>query len=104
MRSRHQVAQAETDMRWSADGRFLYYVSRDEMAMMEVELESGPAFIVKAEHRLFDIEPLGVRHFREFDVTGDGQEFILERNPQGVRGKKAFTVVENWYEEFRETP
>ena len=102
MRSRHQVVQSETDAHWSGDGRYLFFASRELQAMMMAELEPGPGFVVRAVTPLFDLEPLGVKHFSEFDVSSDGQEFILRRNPLGIKGKKTFTVVENWFEEFRE--
>jgi Tol biopolymer transport system component len=101
MGSRHLVAHTESVLRWSGDGRSVYYVSRDKQ-MMEVELEPGPTFTIHAERPLFDVTPLGVSQYPPFDVSSDGKEFIFMRQPDGIAGAKSFVVVENWFGEFRE--
>jgi Tol biopolymer transport system component len=101
MGSRHLVARSESVLRWSSDGREIYYITHNNV-MMAVELEAGPNFAIKAERPLFEVGPLGISQYSDFDVSGDGQEFIFVRHPDGIKGAKIYTVVENWYEEFRE--
>jgi hypothetical protein len=102
MGSRHLVARTESVLRWSSDGKECFYISQDNLSMTAVELEPGASFSIKAEHTLFDVSLLGASFYSDFDVSADGQEFYLVRQPQGVKNFNMFTVVENWYEEFRE--
>jgi TolB protein len=102
MNSRHLVARTESNLRWSRDGKECFYISKDNLSMTAVELEPSSGFAIKAERTLFDVSVLGASYYSDFDVSGDGQEFYLVRQPQGVKNFNMFTVVENWFEEFRE--
>ena len=102
MGSRHLVARTESVLRWSGDGREIYYISRNNHVMMAVELEPGPTFAIRAEQTLFEVAPLGVSHYSDFDVSSDGQEFIFVSHPEGIKGVNMFTVVENWVQDFQE--
>jgi serine/threonine protein kinase/sugar lactone lactonase YvrE len=100
--SRHLVARTESVLRWSADGSRCYYISQGDVFMTEVELEPGPGFRIKARRELFDVAALGGSSYSDFNVSADGQEFYLVRQQKGVKDFNMFTVVENWYEEFRD--
>ena len=86
--------------RWRADGKELFYVEGD--TLMAVEVTTTPAFsVVGAARKLFtDKQAFGGRGQR-YDVTPDGQRFVVvetlqEPPPPVIR------VVLNWYEEFRD--
>jgi len=100
--SRHLVAHTESPLRWSRDQKECYYISKGDVSMMAVELESGPSFAVRAERPLFNVGTLGGSSYTDFDVSADGQEFFMVLKPQGLKNFNVFTVVENWFEEFRE--
>lgn len=102
MNSRHLVARTESNLRWSGDGKECFYISKDNLSMTAVELEPSSGFAIKAQRTLFDVSVLGASYYSDFDVSADGQEFYLVRQPQGVKNFNMFTLVENWYEEFRE--
>jgi Tol biopolymer transport system component len=102
MGSRHLVARTESVLRWTGDGKECFYISQENLSMTAVELEPGAGFAIKAERTLFDVSLLGASYYSDFDVSADGQEFYLVRQPQGVKNFNMFTVVENWFEDFRE--
>jgi Tol biopolymer transport system component/predicted Ser/Thr protein kinase len=80
---------------WRADGKEIFYVAPDGM-MMAVQVESGENFFRPgAPKPLFqtrlDLDP----NLREYDVTADGQRFLLnQRLPDNPDAP--ITVVVNW--------
>jgi hypothetical protein len=80
---------------WRADGKEIFYVAPDSM-MMAVPVESGENFFRPgAPKALFptrlDLDPPA----REYDVTADGQRFLLnQRLPDNPDAP--ITVVVNW--------
>ena len=90
-----------TKVRWSRDGKELFYVWRG--TLLAVSVSSGPAFSVGSATRLF-AHPglLPGFHFAPYDVSADGQRFILaESVAESADPKPSIRVVQNWYEEFR---
>jgi serine/threonine-protein kinase len=57
---------------WSASGRELFY--RERNRMMVVDVKTAPSFTASIPRPLFDLKG---RFREEFDVTPDGQRFIL---------------------------
>jgi Tol biopolymer transport system component len=93
--------------RWNRKGDRLYYVEGN--ALMEVEVTAHPALSLGTPKKLFSHQPSGVAKAYgwpdSFDVTGDGQKFVLVQPVAQERGKgrePAITVVENWFAEFKE--
>jgi serine/threonine protein kinase len=81
-----QVAPA-----WRRDGREIYYESVDRY-LMAVEVSSGPTFQPGTPRRLFPIPPTVTT---TFDVTPDGQRFLLPV-PADNGQESPFTMVLNW--------
>ena len=91
-----------TKVRWSRDGKELFYVEGE--TLVAVSVSSGSSFSVGPATRLFEHPDLGLgTNYAPYDVSADGQRFILT-GPVG-EGADAPTpsirVVQNWYEEFR---
>ena len=62
--------------RWRRDGRELYFLSQDREVMAVAVEEKGSEFGASAPQRLFEIRlPYGAYH--AFDVTADGQKFLV---------------------------
>ncbi len=93
--------------RWNRNGDRLYYVEGN--SIMEVEVTARPTLSLGTPKKLFSHISSGVSRAYgwpdSFDVTGDGQKFVLVQQASQERGKShdpAITVVENWFAEFRD--
>ena len=64
-----------TEPAWSRDGRELFYRAADSMMVAAVSLR--PTFAVTGRRRLFAGAFLRGGPFREYDVTSDGQRFVM---------------------------
>jgi eukaryotic-like serine/threonine-protein kinase len=82
--------------RWRADGRELFYVSADRRLMV-VPTTIGPAFESGTPAPLFEmnVRDLAFLSGRRYDVTPDGQRFVVQELIGRVR-PSALTVVVNW--------
>ena len=82
--------------RWRADGRELFYVSADRR-LMAVPTTIGPAFEAGTPATLFEmnVRDLGFLSGRRYDVTPDGQRFVVQELT-GRGSPSALTVVVNW--------
>jgi eukaryotic-like serine/threonine-protein kinase len=79
--------------RWRGDGKELFYLSLDNKMMAAEVKASGSSFAIGAVRQLFEI-----RVYRSqvgaYDVTADGQRFILAYEPG--QPNESITLVENW--------
>ncbi|MCY3771105.1 MAG: protein kinase [Gemmatimonadetes bacterium] len=84
--------------RWNPSGDELFYV--EDNRMMSVPLLEGQGFRFGPPRVLFDGIQGGADYLRfsGFDVTGDGQKFILPTNAEEER--PVLTIIENWPGEF----
>ena len=87
---------------WSANGRELFYRTGDKM--MAVDIVPGPAFTAGNPRLLFRGEySSGSASGRTtYDVTADGQRFILAMSAQQDTGPTQLNVVQNWFEELKQ--
>jgi Tol biopolymer transport system component len=89
--------------RWRADGREIFYTTRDQIFAVSVSTTSG--LTLGSPTKLFDRPAINwsSRWADGFDVTADGQRFIML---QSVRDEgaapPAIIVVQNWFAEFSE--
>ncbi len=84
--------------RWNPAGDELFYVEGNRM--MSVALLEGQGFRFGPPRVLFDRVQGGADYLRfsGFDVTGDGQKFVLPVNAEAER--PVLTVFQNWRTEF----
>lgn len=84
---------------WRSDGRELYYISAEGMAMA-VEVDGAGASLDAGEPRpLFPASALNSN--LPWAVSGDGQEFILVTRGQGT-ASSAINVIVNWNAEIED--
>jgi hypothetical protein len=109
---RHQVsANGGVSPIWRADGQELFYVQPDvqttplgsvEARLMAVPVATQPAFTFGVPKELFAGQYEMNSPARAYDVTADGQRFLLiqgrERPPELIT---QMTVVQNWFEELK---
>ena len=83
---------------WSRDGKELFYVEQD--TLVAVAVTTSPNFSVGSTKKLFPSAHFRPADSHNYDVSADGQRFIL---PEPVEGAEpVLRVVQNWFEEFRE--
>ena len=90
---RVQVSTEGGDLpEWRGDGRELYYRAPGGF-LMAVEITYEPYLELSSPKSLF-VVPEG---FNSYDVTGDGERFLVSASIEG-RDSKPLTVVLNWTE------
>jgi eukaryotic-like serine/threonine-protein kinase len=98
------------DPRWHPNGQELFFLSLDGRTMMSARRRADGGGFEEAR-KVFDVSegifvpPQSGR--RPFDVSADGQRFLMLRNAAGTDASAAgpqpnVRVVLNWFEEFRE--
>jgi hypothetical protein len=91
--------------RWTADGRELFYTTRD--AIMSVTVNTEGSFSFTPAEILFKRPHIdwSSRWYDGYAVTGDGQRFVLFRPILDEDGEPpAIVVVQSWFQEFRREP
>ena len=81
---------------WSRDGKEIFFLAPDGK-LVAAEVKTDPAFEVETPRPLF---ATSVRNFvglsrRQYDVTADGQRFILNAAVED-QGTAPITLVQNW--------
>ena len=85
------------DAKWRSDGRELYYRAPD-LALMAVDIEpAGNALDVGLTRTLFRVpfRPPNSLHRNAFDVTADGERFLVNAVVEGARAA-SITWAVNW--------
>lgn len=89
--ARMQVATAtESPPHWRADSRELYYVQKGKLTA--VQLQPGPDIALGAPQVLFDYPA----NAQDFDVSADGQQFLVEMPVGASPAQQPLMVVMNW--------
>ena len=79
---------------WARDGRELFYLSGTQL--MAVDIETDPTFRAGTPRRLFDIDVpggLGLGRVARFDVTADGQRFVVTQDATTTTDSEAAPAV-----------
>jgi Tol biopolymer transport system component len=88
--------------RWSRTGDRLYYVEGD--TIFEVDVTTRPALRLGAPRPVLTRQALGWSLIfgwpPGFEVSADGQRFIIAQPVGGNQDKSGILVVENWFGEF----
>jgi Tol biopolymer transport system component len=79
---------------WRADGKELYYMAADNHLMAAEVNAGGGVFEVSATSTLFELM-LGRRNAASYDVSADGQRFLVPMLPEG-EVPEPLTIVQNW--------
>ncbi len=88
------------DVKWRGDGRELYYQTQDGK-MMAAAIDAGPQDIRAETPRVLFSANFQNSGLREFDVTPDGQRFLLILNSRNEGNTDRLTVVSNWQAALR---
>ena len=82
--------------RWSKSGREIFFLEGNNLMMAGITRE--PEFQSGAPSRLFEIRDAHER----YDVSADAERFYFAE-AAGEPSQRKLIVVQNWYEEFRES-
>jgi Tol biopolymer transport system component len=89
------------DAVWSADGRELFYRNGDQF--YAVPIATTPRFSAGSPRLLFTGPYLdsGPLNSSNYDVTPDGQRFLVVRVGDEERAPRRFHLIQNWFEELK---
>jgi Tol biopolymer transport system component len=81
--------------RWRRDGTEIFYLAPDNKLMVATVNGKGASFEVRAVNPLFETRiALGGRY--QYDVSPDGQRFLINTLPEQAASADPITVVLNW--------
>jgi len=94
---------------WSSDGSELFFLTPDN-EMVVVPVEVGSTFAAGTEEPLFSVDGFHFTERRSFDVSPDGQRFLMFKlaadssgaGDAGGGGRLQIDVVLNWFEELQD--
>jgi len=87
------------DPRWAGERSEIFYISGNKL--MAVPVEMGPELSVGSPEMLFQDKFFsGGPNVPSYDVTPDGQRFVMVQNVD-VPALTAIIVVTNWFEELK---
>ena len=86
---------------WSRNGRELFYL--DGRSLLAVPVQTATTFTAGTPVKLFEGPYFTALGGRSFDVSPDGQRFVMIRETpeQGQRSDESIAVVLNWKEELK---
>jgi eukaryotic-like serine/threonine-protein kinase len=90
--------------KWDGSGKRLYYLADDRL--LEVQVTPGPSPALGTPVVLFTRPRTSLGGFSltpSFQVTRDGQRFLMTRAAGGDRDAQGPTLVQNWAAEFEES-
>ena len=89
---------------WARNGRELFYIDAAATLMSVSVQTTGSTFTAGNPARVFDTKYAWPLPFRTYDVSPDGQRFLMIKD--GPTDEKAtpasIVVVERWFEELRQ--
>ncbi len=89
---------------WALDGRELFYLGAPGQ-VMAVPIQPGPAFAAGNPEQLFEGPYLEPSAQRTYDVSPDGQRFLMIKSAETAESAAAgptLVVVQNWHQELLE--
>jgi eukaryotic-like serine/threonine-protein kinase len=98
-RGRWQISTAGGGSpRWRADGKEIFYLTEDRERVMAVDIRASPGKVeAGVPHALFPASLSGPNILYPYDVTPDGQRFLIQEPlPQTGAGAATFTILMNW--------
>jgi hypothetical protein len=81
---------------WHPNGKELFYVASNPLALMAAPLETSPTFTIGTPRKICDLESS-----KEFDITPDGNKLVIVRRPDEGGPAPPIIVIQNWFAEFK---
>lgn len=90
---------------WAGNGRELFYhrLENGILKMMAVEIATEPEFRASLPQQLFEGPYLATTPVKSYDVTSDGQRFLMVRRgkPRELEPVTEMHLILNWTEELK---
>jgi dipeptidyl aminopeptidase/acylaminoacyl peptidase len=83
---------------WSRDGRELFYRAGDQL--VSVQVRTTGALEIGERRKLLDLSAYDPGYFHDFDVSPDGQRFLVIRTEPASRPVRLDVIV-NWADELK---
>jgi len=83
---------------WARNEQELFY--RNDDAIMAVSIETDPTFVAGNPEALFEGSYFRAAGGRTYDVSLDGEQFLMIKQVEGATTTPQIIVVENWFEEL----
>ncbi len=91
--------------RWNRKGDRLYYVRDDDIMEVAIETAGRPSPQVGTPHKLFTRQTAGSMRFggipAAFDVSGDGERFLVMKSVNRDTRDRSIVVMQNWLAAFK---
>ena len=86
---------------WARSGRELFYRSQDKL--MVVSIQTEPTFQAETPRLLFEdsFTESYLSATSNYDVTADGQRFVMVQTSQERVEPESLNIVLNWFEELK---
>ena len=90
-----------TEPLWAADGRELFY--RNGASVVAVSIDTSSAFSSGDPQELFSgpYYRTAINRGHTYDVTPDGQKFVMIRESESDTSGSEIIVIQNWFEELK---
>ena len=89
-----------TEAAWNHNGREIFYRNRNKMMAVDVTLQ--PSFSAGKPHMLFEGQYVPTPGtFANYDVSPDGQRFLMLKQAEQAQAATQINVVLNWTEELK---
>jgi Tol biopolymer transport system component len=89
-------------VKWRGDGKELYYETADGSGkVMAAAIQTGPEGIRTETPRVLFTADFFPQSLHQFDVTSDGQRFVMMLNARAEANVDRLTVVTNWQAALR---
>jgi len=88
-----------TEPVWNPRGRELFY--RNGNKMVAVEVTTQPSFSAGKPRVLFEGHYMTVASIPDYDVSPDGQRFLMVKQDEQAASATQINIVQNWFEELK---
>jgi Tol biopolymer transport system component len=89
------------EVKWRGDGKEIYYQTADGTRVMAAVIQTGPEGVRREEPRVLFTAGYFPLSLHQFDVTPDGQRFLILLNRRSEGNADRLTVVTNWQAALR---
>jgi Tol biopolymer transport system component len=102
-KGRWQISSSSAyEVKWRGDGKELFYQTNDNTGrVMAAAIQTGPDGVRADTPRVLFTAEFQNGGLHEFEVTPDGQRFLLILNPRAEGSTERLTVVTNWPAQLR---